>query len=51
MWKEEGMGIVQRVVMGVKPKRTDDWYCWKIRLLQALLLVHIFIPSLHTEHS
>jgi len=45
------MGIVGRVGTGVKPKRRNEWYCWKIRLLKALVLVHMLIPSLHKEHS
>jgi len=50
-WEEEHMGIVGRVGTGVKPKRRNEWYCWKIRLLKALVLVHMLIPSLHKEHS
>lgn len=39
-----GHGIVERVGAGVKPKRGDEWYCWKTRLLVALLLLHVLIP-------
>lgn len=49
VWEAEGTGIVERVGTGVKPERRNRWYCWKIRPLKVLLLIHMLIPFLHKD--